>query len=341
MIYNFISEVRNGGAEKVVLKLHGAMRSAKHCDTRLIVLKGDGNVENGLVSLGASRFYSINSFLIFLSFVTKELKRGDVLHTHLTPCQLYTFLLYPLLKLKRIKLVTTVHSLNTRRDNTFFGRMFNKYLYRSFDKVLCVSSTVQIYLISRYSLKNTIVVINGVEKRFEKISKPKDSIKFLSLSRLHKVKQIDKVISYFGRINNSTSVLNIVGTGPEEKKLKDLVTNSNLKSIVFHGFSNNVDEHYSKNSVFIALSLHEGFGLSVLEAMSFGMPIIMSNIEIFKSLYSDYPKELFIDDFEGFKNAVSFIQDNFEDIQRCCLEYANKYSFENQMNLLMKIYKEE
>ncbi|MBO5407332.1 MAG: glycosyltransferase family 4 protein [Bacteroidales bacterium] len=96
--------------------------------------------------------------------------------------------------------------------------------------------------------------------------------KFLYVGRLAKEKNIDTLISVFNK--NPKLELNIVGFGPEEKKLKDMA----CENIKFLGPIDNACLYniYQNNDVFILPSIKEPWGLVVEEALNNGLPIIVS-----------------------------------------------------------------
>ena len=71
----------------------------------------------------------------------------------------------------------------------------------------------------------------------------------------------------------------IIGTGPEEKDLKQYVYKNDLSGYVtFTGHKINVFEELSKMDLFILPSKSEGLGIAITEAMAAGLPVIASNV---------------------------------------------------------------
>ncbi|KZE82829.1 hypothetical protein AV926_06210 [Myroides marinus] len=77
----------------------------------------------------------------------------------------------------------------------------------------------------------------------------------------------------------STIHVTFVGGGEIEEKLLNFVYEHELSlNVTFLGFCNNIEELLSDNNVFILPSKDEGFPISILEAMSNGMPVLASNV---------------------------------------------------------------
>ena len=104
-----------------------------------------------------------------------------------------------------------------------------------------------------------------------------------TMSRLHFEKGIDILIRAFDALNLENSKLIVIGGGPEETKLKNLTNNEN---IIFTGFLNNSSEYLNLFDVYISSARSEPFGLSILEALTYGLPVLSSRamgpIDIFK-----------------------------------------------------------
>ena len=80
----------------------------------------------------------------------------------------------------------------------------------------------------------------------------------------------------------------IAGSGPDEQKLRKLTLEINLESrVTFLGFVRDRDilrQYYQSCRVFALVSAHEGLPLAVLEAMSCGCPVVVSDIPAFYGL---------------------------------------------------------
>ncbi len=72
--------------------------------------------------------------------------------------------------------------------------------------------------------------------------------------------------------------LYILGAGPLEQKLKQMVVDKKLgERIIFLGFDNNPYKYLKSTDLFIFGSNHEGFPNVILEAMSCGLPILTTD----------------------------------------------------------------
>ncbi|MGK0254535.1 MAG: glycosyltransferase involved in cell wall biosynthesis [Mariniflexile sp.] len=126
------------------------------------------------------------------------------------------------------------------------------------------------------------------EKILSSINLSSDRVTFIFTGPLIERKNVAEIIRY---INNSKFQLLILGDGPLKKELKSLVLTPNIK---FIGNVNNVSDYLSIADYFIMGSVSEGFPNSVLEALSCGLPCVLSGIEPHKEVKSIIRDDIYI-----------------------------------------------
>lgn len=156
---------------------------------------------------------------------------------------------------------------------------------------------------------------------------------FVVVSRLDAVKSIDRVVRAFKLALESDPelVLEIWGRGSLETELKDLILELGLSGSIFmKGYTRNPDTVFRRARASLSSSLSEGFGLSLLESMSVGTPVIS-----FDSNYG--PKEIIQNGENGFlvsseqecaAQIVRLARDNslFDYLAKGGVESSNRYS---------------
>lgn len=104
----------------------------------------------------------------------------------------------------------------------------------------------------------------------------------------------------------------IVGSGPEESRLKALVKKSNLIGAVeFTGWRDDTASFYLTANAFLQTSLFEGYGLSLIEAGLSNLPVITTPVGIAKEL--THGKDAYIypaTDPEAFANGIIDLIEN-------------------------------
>ena len=153
-------------------------------------------------------------------------------------------------------------------------------------------------------------------------------------------KNIEGLISSFGKLSNHVRrehqlviVCNIL---PDERtRLQDLVVTSGLKKadVCFTGFVSEEDliTLYNACKLFVFPSLHEGFGLPALEAMSCGKPVIASNTSSLPEVIGN-PDALFdpyrIDTITA-KMEEALVNEAFrEQLVELAIEQSKKFSWD-------------
>lgn len=161
------------------------------------------------------------------------------------------------------------------------ARIVFRFVYKLTNKVICVSNSVQQYLISikELSINKGIVIYNPVSKpKFFK-KNTSDVFTIVCVGRLEKVKNQQLLIKAFARINSKSMQLILVGDGRERSQLELLISELNMQEkITITGFSSEPELYLAKADLFVLPSLSEGFGIAVVEAMQQGLPCLCSNI---------------------------------------------------------------
>ena len=149
------------------------------------------------------------------------------------------------------------------------------------DTVISVSDSTTEALETGLGRKNKVITIpNGVDlEKIAEIKAGEESSDIIFVGRLLAYKNVDKLIEALTIVKKQfpNITLTIIGKGPEEENLKQLVSESGLKANVrFVGF---VEENklfsYMKASKMLALpSSREGFGMVALEAKACGLPVL-------------------------------------------------------------------
>ncbi len=158
------------------------------------------------------------------------------------------------------------------------------------DAIFVISSDGKEYLENKYPQATSNIQVSklGVTDRGHIAkSSPEDSFSIVSVSRVHLVKRVDLIyrsIAEFALLYPQKQILwTHFGDGPElgEIRLTALSKPSNL-TVLFRGNVANtvVYEHYLEQAVdvFINLSSSEGIPVSIMEATSFGIPAIATDV---------------------------------------------------------------
>ncbi|MCR4432904.1 MAG: glycosyltransferase [Caldiserica bacterium] len=154
-----------------------------------------------------------------------------------------------------------------------------KFSLRKADLHLAISSGIR-ELILKYDQKADVrMVYNPVPNISEKLVKKPNTPKFLYVGRLQDDhKNISFLLKGLSLLKSSDWQLSVIGTGPDELKLKELGNQLAIgHKINWLGFQNNPFEVVEECTALILTSRFEGFGLVLIEANAHGIPVISSN----------------------------------------------------------------
>jgi len=179
----------------------------------------------------------------------------------------------------------------TNRDK-FLLRHVAKYLYLATTKVICVSVGVADGLRDTVGLKgDKLVVINNPIRYFRggandegRLRSALDfwesgKIKLLSVGRLAKQKNYGLLMEALPLLSFRDDVrLLIVGEGSERYKLERQIKKYGLtRNIHLSGGFSDPSPLYRGADLFVMTSSSEGFGNVLIEALSFGLPIVSTD----------------------------------------------------------------
>lgn len=158
-----------------------------------------------------------------------------------------------------------------------FYKILKKYIYPKAFKIIVPTKTdTKIYselkypaeYIPHFSTFNEIIEKEKIESKI-----------VLNVGRLTSDKQQLKLLEIWKntlkKIDDFEWKLQIIGKGEEEENLKKYVEKNKLhENVEFIKPTKNINEYFKKASIFAFTSKYEGFGMVLLEAMSFGLPCI-------------------------------------------------------------------
>lgn len=138
----------------------------------------------------------------------------------------------------------------------------------------------------------------------------------LIVSRLVEVeKYLSRIFDVWGKIEEDEQLkewkLVIVGAGRDEQLYRKIVRLKKLKNVTFEGVRE-TEEYFRRAKVFLMSSAHEGFPMTLLEAIQMGVPIVAFNN--FESL-----AELVIDNYNGFivsKDDISHFVNRLKELMK-------------------------
>jgi glycosyltransferase involved in cell wall biosynthesis len=122
------------------------------------------------------------------------------------------------------------------------------------------------------------IKISRKEKRAE-LGIPDNSVVLLSIGEMNKRKNHETVLKALVQLKNKNYVYLVCGCGELESYLMNLADKFSISNKVkFLGFRNDIPEICIASDIFVFPSYQEGLPVSVMEAMSAGLPVICARI---------------------------------------------------------------
>jgi glycosyltransferase involved in cell wall biosynthesis len=172
-------------------------------------------------------------------------------------------------------------SLSQKKIKKFFAwKLYQERFLLNANLIHCASKNEKKNLLKLNSNFKTVVLPFGVNDNFikKKIVK-KLNKKVLFFSRLHHKKGLAELIYAWQKIGNSDWTLDIIGDGDNNAYFKRLVNNKNVKINFLNPIYRNIDKIkvFNKYDFFVLPTKNENFGISILESLSRGLPVLTTN----------------------------------------------------------------
>ena len=224
----------------------------------------------------------------------KYLKKNkyDIIHIN-SSIFLYSFQVALIAKITKNKIIVVEsHSIPY---NSKLKKILIKVLKPVYNRLISKSLACSKETINSLYLEDTIILNNGINvedykyseslrKKYRNNLNINNDTVYGTIGRIDKNKNYLFLIDLFNKIQkeNNNSKLLIIGTGPEEELIKEKIKELKLNDkVILLGQRIDIRALLSSMDVFIFPSLKEGFGLSILESLTSGLPtIINSNIPI-------------------------------------------------------------
>ncbi|MFA9212753.1 MAG: glycosyltransferase family 4 protein [Candidatus Methylacidiphilales bacterium] len=322
-----------GGRENVILNLCNNLSTEKF-DIHLVLLSNDNNEQTAkllphvkvhILPFSERSFNGFKIVTIFIPLILLLRKKINHINPHVIHSHaLFVWLVIICLAIKLSKAkVSHFHTVHTS-GLYYSNKGFVNWIRLNSEKLALKLNDSIIIAISK-GLKNNLNKIfkNKVELVYNGI----DFKNFIPQTNIEIEKLINDrtVVTYLSRLDvgknhlllleawkkvveiNQNVVLFLIGDGKEREKIEKFIQKNSLQeSVILFGNSNEVATILSYSHIAVFPSLFEGLPISLLEKMAFKLPVIVSDIDIFK--------EIIISDLDGLMFKQNSSDDLFEKI---------------------------
>lgn len=240
------------------------------------------------------------------------------------------------------KFVTRCHRVDIYEEEQKDGYLeYREPIFQSMDYVYCVSEHGKNYLEKNYALKKKFEVSYlGSLISEEKVvnREPDGCFKIVSCSTLTPVKRVENIASALSCIKDIDIIWHHYGDGPLKDKVNKAITKlppniqCELKGNVPHEM---LMKNYAieKYDLFITASASEGIPVSIMEAISLGIPILATDVGGVGEIVYDrvngvlLPADVTIIELaKTIKEFALMDMDNYKAMQLQCIKiWKNKY----------------
>jgi glycosyltransferase involved in cell wall biosynthesis len=345
------SNLGNGGAEKITIELSNEL--AKNHDVTLVSFRDielhwlfpkliDPKVK--LITLGKNDGFSIGIY--FKLFKIFKVEKPDIIHFHLDSTLKYVI---PLIKFfPKSKYFYTIHSKlipinfnNFKKINAVYS-IFCKHL-----NIICISKSIKNDFSQKFPKINFNLIENGVsnQEKTEKFDDAKNEIDIIRKSEKNKIllavgrfsdtknfKLLYQTLKLFEGINIQCIIIGDYKNAPKAywKELENLKP-SNIHYI---GIKENVIDYMLNADALIMSSKYEGMPITVIEALSVGLPVVSTPAGGVKDIIENNKNGILSDGFEikDFEKIINTFL-NMDSKLLLAISEENKITFKERFDI--------
>lgn len=360
-ILHTISSFRTGGAEKLLIDITRQHYYTKNEKINVCIIN---NIYDSHMILELKKYANVyflgrregsKNIKYIYQFIklVKELDI-DILHCH--NIFSYKFSIISKIILRYLKIVYTIHDTNIYNNIPNIYVALDKFLISKF---IAISTAVRTNILERGIKEEKIeLVYNGIHVESYNIEKKKSNNNTIIIGCVARlvpekkgqdvlIRALYEIKKYYPNVK-----CRFAGDEPSEKGIKKTKNRDYLQSLVnklglegnveFLGNIIDVPKFLQGIDIFVLPSRYEGFGLSIIEAISSKTPVIASNIEGPKEILNDGKYGLLFEtenEIDLSKKIISLIESNEKKTIDIAYQYVNEnYSIKNMYKKYFNVY---
>lgn len=170
--------------------------------------------------------------------------------------------------------ITISNRQNPNLSNGILIDLINRIFLPYSDGVIAQTKIAYEKFKDKYKHGNIVVIPNPINQIGRNFNQQRENI-VLNVGRFGDLKNQPELVKLFVEINDHEWKLIFIGDGSKLQETDKAIQESGSKvDISIFGFTNEIDNHYNKSSIFAFVSLSEGFPNALAEAMASGCACI-------------------------------------------------------------------
>lgn len=265
-------------------------------------------------------------WLLLIPFraMLKSFGKPDIVHAHFYSIAAIASIIK---KKHHLPFVVTEHSSKLNKPAKEISDLDKRLAikaYQNCDQLICVSEALRVNILQNFQ-QDSIVIHNMVDDSVFRCPETSPDISpfvFVAVGNLIPIKAFDILIEAFAQVKENAK-LYIIGDGPEKERLRNQIHELQLNGqveLLGQLERTEINKVYQKSHVFVLPSQSETFGVSYIEAMYAGLPIIATRCG---------GPESFVDENNGLLVPV----DNTDKLVKAMQEMRTNYAHYNHQQI--------
>lgn len=356
----FIGALNQGGAESLLLDICSRWKELPY--DLVCLYRKNGNMTEAFQQTGARLFQvfqgkkNVRSFIRFRKMVVDE--GIDIVHSQMPSSTLLCALA---LLGTRVKIMTTFHGHSFAKTSGFY----RWFVYNRSRKIVCVSQYQKQLYEQRWHLprQNKLsLVYNGVDFSKFHFQKPREGdeaktigkdMQFCMVGNFQGGRSPMVICKALERLKTENIKFYFIGRRVESEGWRydecvDFCNSHGLENVFFLGGRGDVPELLRQMDGYVYSTESDTFGISVIEAMAVGLPVVVNDWAVMKEICTDGNNEWVTffrsNDVEDCAEKMADLIENIDAYKKkageIALQVRQKYSIEKHIDNLAKLYDE-
>jgi len=336
-----------GGAERLMTEMLPLMK--KEIEVELLINeKSDSEFYRKLESEGI-KIHSLNYPKLYSPLnvfrIVRWLRQYDLVHVHLFPSLYFVAVANFFI---RKPLIYTEHSTYNKRRDKWYLRPIEKWIYSRYQRIISISektnNNLKQWIKAKSDDKRFVIINNGID--LTKFFICRHTVAYphtlIMIARFSPAKDQATIIKALTLLSDNVHLI-LVGDGVNRKKCEQMAVEIGVgERVHFTGQQADVIQWIEKADIGIQSSNWEGFGLTAVEMMAGGLPVIATEVDGLKQVVEGAGELFKVGDYHQLAKIIKHLisdESYYHEVQRRCTERVALYDIKRMTDEYINIYK--